>query len=183
LIVGAVAGAVYLYDPANLESGDSFPREAVPAPVAELPVTNVSIAAEGNTATMAMTDEAPSTQNDRKVVPSNPQMKNEPSIAEQKAAAEVSPNRREINTEDGKIIIDGENVYMGDTKIVGNKVITPSGTFELKEPPIPPRVLQMEKDFPANMKHLTPEQRRRLLRTFRRYNTNTAARPPRVPGQ
>jgi serine/threonine protein kinase len=182
LIVGAVAGAVYLYDPANLESGDSFPREAVPVPVADMPVTNIAIA-EANTANVGITDEAASAQNDRKAAASNLPMKNEPGIAAQKAAAEVSPNRREIDTEDGKIIIDGENVYMGDTKIVGNKVITPSGTFELKEPPIPPSVLQMEKDLPAKMKNLTPEQRRQLIRTFRRYNNNTMARPPRVPGQ
>lgn len=183
LIVGAVAGAVYLYDPANLESGDSFPREAVPAPLAELPATNTAVAAGANAAN-AVTADGAAAQTERKPVASSPQMKNEPSIAEQKAAAEVSPNRREIDTEDGKIIIDGENIYMGDTKIVGNKVMTPDGVYELKEPPIPPRVLQRERNFPANMQHLTPEQRRHLMRTFRRYNNynnNVKVRPPRMP--
>ncbi len=180
LVVGAVAGAVYLYDPANFDAESSFPNDAVPAPVAEMPVSNVSVTHSANGANAAITETMPT---EKKTVVAASEPRKEPSIAEQKAAAEVSPNRREIDTEDGKIIIDGENIYMGDTKIVGNKVMTPDGVYELKEPPIPPRAMRMEKNFPANMQHLTPEQRRHLIRTFRRFNSNVKVRPPRMPNQ
>jgi serine/threonine protein kinase len=180
LIVGAVAGAVYLYDPSILDRDNSF-SDDVPAPIAELPVKNIAVPLAANAANVTSNVSLP--EEEKKTVATTTEPKREPSLAEQKAAAERSPNRREIDTEDGKIIIDGENVYMGDTKIVGNKVITPNGTFELKEPPIPPRVFQTNKSFPANMEHMTPDQRRRLVRTFRRYNTNTMTRPPRAPNQ
>ena len=179
LIVGAVAGGVYLYDPANIGPTGALPAEVFPVPAADLPMPNVGIAQTANAANVTANVSDPVQQ--RNDIASTAEPKKEPTLAEQKAAAEVSPNRREIVTEDGKIIIDGENVYMGDTKIVGNKVVTPSGVYELKEPPIPPRVLQMEKGLPANMENLTPEQRRRLVRTFRRYNNNTMVRPPRAP--
>jgi serine/threonine protein kinase len=180
LIVGAVAGAVYLYDASSLDPSTSFPNEAVPAPVAEMPVTNVTVTQAAN----SVNDAKAAAAEGKRVIASTSETKKEPSIAEQKAAAERSPNRREIETEDGKIIIDGETVYMGDAKIVGNRIETPDGVFEMKEPPIPRRVLQMQKDFPANnMQHLTPEQRRQLMRTFRRYNSNIKVRPPREPDQ
>jgi Serine/threonine protein kinase len=180
LIVGAVVGGVVLYAPSDLERSISSP-EAAPA---QASVAETSVSTESTSASVVnVPANVPVATDERRTAASTTETRKESSIAEQRAAAETSPERLEIETDEGKIIIDGDNVFMGDTKIVGNKVVTPNGVYELKEPPIPPRVLQMEKEFPANMKQLTPEQRRQLIRTFRRfnYNGNTMARPPRAP--
>ncbi len=180
LMVGAVGGAVMFYEPEYVEPVSV----AEPAPAAE-PVVEPEAPAvvELNSAEqVAVSDAAPSANSARSA--SQPQPRSA-EIARQPEAP-VAPTRREIQTPEGKIIIegDGEKITMGEMRIEGNKVITPQGVFVLKEPPIPPDTFRrdFEKNFPANkMQQLSPQERRALIRTFQRYNVNTAARPPVPP--
>lgn len=70
---------------------------------------------------------------------------------------------------------------MGNTRIVGNRVISPQGEFILKEPPIPPQMFRNDGRFPANLDNLTPEQRRKHIRATRPYETNVQVKVPERP--
>ena len=83
-----------------------------------------------------------------------------------------------------KIVVDGETIYMGDTKITDDRIETPDTIIDdngvTPKVPSPPRVRNPRMIPPPDLSHLTPEQRRRVLRAMRR-NGVIIVRPTPTP--
>ncbi len=182
LLLGtAIAGGVLLYSPDRVPAETLIESPAEPAKRAdEAVVVEPSVVSDVNQSNGNVRTETARTEaiDDR---PKSSLTDQRPVEKASTAQAPLSPNARVIQTEDGPIVIDGDQITMGNTRIVGNRVISPQGEFILKEPPIPPQMLQKDGRFPANLNNLTPEQRRRLIRAMRRYETNVQVKVPERP--
>jgi hypothetical protein len=97
--------------------------------------------------------------------------------ATQQSAAAKPPR-----TKPDEIIVDGETVYMGNTKI------TPDGTIETPDHIIDENGVTPRRPMPPNtrpvvippidMRYMTPRQRRRLQETLRRHQVTMAPPTP-----
>jgi serine/threonine protein kinase len=165
LLAGSVLGGVYLYD-STIFIGVSEQREAVPPSASTDPADPVpSISDEAaNTVAVAPAEAqspAPADSNTATAKASEPS-KNVRNPATPNKSNQAKPQ---------EIIVDGETVYMGKTKI------TPDGTIEtpdhvIDENGVTPRTPTAPYVRPAippiDMRYMTPRQRRRLQEILRR---------------
>lgn len=184
LLLGtAIAGSVFLYGTDVQPSERLFVTPTAPADdPAAAPFVFVPDATNTNLATPDAKVETVTTnsQEDKAKSSASEQRPTELATTEDEP---LSPNARIIQTEDGSITIDGDRIIVGNTKIIRNRVISPEGEFLLKEPPLAPKMMPKDGRFPANLNNMTPEQRRRLIRALRRYETNVQVRGPRPPSE
>jgi serine/threonine protein kinase len=171
LLAAAALFGTYLYNP-SLFAGEAKAPEAVPPaavvgtePVAANTTANViadpvpesAAVPESNTAT-AKTSEPPK------------------SVRPQTGGVKTSPARP------SEIVIDGETVYMGNTKITDGRIETPDHIIDengiTPRRPTAPNVRPVIP--PIDMRYMTPQQRRKLQETLRR-NRITMAPPTPTP--
>ncbi|PYT01701.1 MAG: hypothetical protein DMF63_02320 [Acidobacteria bacterium] len=175
LLVGSILGGVFLFSPSM------FPDETTESPATEssAPVPEVkteSVASNTNTAATAdgaSGESASSSVTADAAAPRSAESKN--NRASQPATPKPPPTRNE------QIIVDGETVYMGDTKI------TPDGTIEtpdhiIDENGVTPRRpgtpnVRTVVIPPIDMRYMTPAQRRRLQESLRKHRVTMAPSP------
>jgi hypothetical protein len=88
-----------------------------------------------------------------------------------------SPKKTDPSVDLGsdRVIVEGDTVYIGNTKITDGRIETPNRVID--ENGITPRTPGAQPPIPPpDLRHLTPEQRRRVLRRLRR-NGVIVARP------
>jgi serine/threonine protein kinase len=169
VLAGSVVGGVYLYDPALF----NVDHEDQPVPTAEAPVVE-----EVQPAAVAPTTDGGAAAN----VESATANVNTTSTAVAKPTGPAKTARAQSSTNTGgkaevrsdRVIVDGDTVYIGNTKITDDRVETPDRVIDGNG--ITPQRPRMQPIPPPDLRHLTPEQRRRVLRTLRR-NGIIVARP------
>ncbi|HEX6127352.1 MAG TPA: serine/threonine-protein kinase [Pyrinomonadaceae bacterium] len=171
VLLGSIAGGAYLIGPEMFDHETAQPEaqteaqaEAAAPPAVEPVVEDKTLATNVNAGAVAppaveevtrpSTSSAASTATAKTSEPSKP--------ARNQGGAKADP---EVHLNSGKIVIDGDTVYMGNTKITPDgrietpdRVITGSGVNRTPITPIPP----------PDMRGLTPQQRRQVLRAIRR---------------
>lgn len=165
LFAGTVAGGVYLFEPALFSGSSAMVEPASPAPTdvagPEAAVnavgTNVDMPVEASVANAA----APRIG----------------SSAEAKAGETVRDDRpetagnKEPVVKPDQMIADDDTVYAGNTKTRNGRIETPDGVMDengvVRRAPHGPGVQPMPGTMP-DLRHLTPEQRRRVIRALRR---------------
>ena len=176
VLLGTAIGGMYLVKP------EMFRHEAAPAaerePAAAVPVVEEPneevVEAEANVDPDVTDDDeavAPATGTDRTssatatAKGTGPKPDRTEKGATQQAEAHADP---------GKIVVDGETVYLGNTKIhPDGRIETPDGTVvggKNYSPwnPVRPGQFKPQPMPPPDLRHLTPEQRARVLRAIRR---------------
>ncbi|QYO65733.1 serine/threonine protein kinase [Leptolyngbya sp. 7M] len=184
LLLGwAVVGGVYFYGPGSfVESELPIPADTVPEPETAAPKDDASGVSIANTSVSENAwSHSAAPESKRDPVAADKESRTSAQTNAASANADEAAKVRIIQTEAGQIIIDGNTIIMGDKKIVGSKLITPQGEFDLQEPPIVPRPRLRPGDTPPNLEDLTPEQRRRVIQTMRRFEGNIRPIPPRPP--
>lgn len=165
LLAGSVLGGVYLYD-STIFVGVSEQREAVSPPASADPADPVPVTSNDAVNSVAVApaetqSPAPADSNSTTAKTSEP-AKNVRTPAVPNKSGQTKPQ---------EIIVDGETVYMGKTKI------TPDGTIEtpdhvIDENGVTPRTPTAPNVRPAippiDMRYMTPRQRRRLQEILRR---------------
>lgn len=153
-------GGAYLYDPALFgQHTEQTPAasvpvvEDVPAPPGESNVGNPSanaVAAAENNSTATVTASTP-----------------ERSRESAKTSRLQSTTKEPAQTETRSVIMDGDTVYTGNTTIRNGRVETPNSVIDPNG--IRPRPgVNVPTIPPPDLRHLTPEQRRRVMRALRR---------------
>ena len=168
LLVGTVAGGAYLYDPALFHGAAAVePEQTVADPVVEqvVPATGdvTNVNAEAPTQEPAVGAE---TRIER---PAEVRAGGDPP----KPARGQGISNSVPNADPGKIVIDGDTVYMGNMKITDDRIETPdqviTGEGVTRRTPQTPGVQPPPRVVPApDLRHLTPQQRRRVMRILRR---------------
>lgn len=173
-----IAGGAYLYDPSMFSQEAVTPEsDQVSQPITQTTeeVKSEQQAANVDVAPANSVSPEPSVAESRASVPATtqPSKPTRNQSASSSSGTRVDPNR---------IVVDGETIYMGNTKI------TPDGRIEtpdriIDENGVTPRVPPQPGTAPGartmpmpDLRHLTPEQRRRVLRALRR-NGVVIARP------
>ncbi len=164
LLAGSVLGGAYIYDPTIFgaaEQPDAI-SPAAPAP----PVETISTGPNGDTNTVAAVpvetqSPAPADSNSTTAKTSEPS-KNVRNAPVPSKAAQAKPE---------EIIVDGETVYMGKTKITADGTIeTPDHVIDengiTPRRPTTPNVRPVIP--PIDMRYMTPRQRRKLQEILRR---------------
>ena len=174
ILLGSIAGATYLINPEMFEHERVQPEPAA-SDVAENPPAP-PVVEDSNTADVnANTDvgaAAASAANETARPPSaastGARVSNPPRSRQGEVRASAEPD---ADADPGRIVVDGETIYLGNTKIspdgrieTHDRVIAP-GTVVT---PRTPGVHQIKPIPPPDMRGLTPEQRRRVLRAIRR---------------
>ena len=187
LIAAPLIGGTYLYYP-QLFRGETIATEqpTVPevAPVTEQVTSNgANVGVEQELAEAAANATAASNTAVTSVAANSAPKSSDPKSTtrgnEPAATAKADPN---------KVVDDGETIYMGNTKISDNRIETPELVIDdngitRKTPPVPgtsaPRVVPPPQVHitPEQLRQLTPEQRKRVMRAMRR-NGVTISRPP-----
>lgn len=160
VLAGSVVGGVYLYDPALFNVDHVEPMPAAAVPVVEearpAPVESTTDAGAAANAESATTNVPPtSTAVARPTGPPKP--------ARAQSPANTGPT---ADARSDRVIVDGDTVYIGNTKITDDRIETPDRAID-GNGMIPQRP-RMQPIPPPDLRHLTPEQRRRVLRTLRR---------------
>ena len=184
LLTATIGAASFFYYPQLFEmsvTGDPDPQAAVPVPEE---VRSIAVDASANALANANIAEQGSpemTTNTASSSPANSVTKpSQQAKASRGAAASTATSPGDPN----KIIVDGDTIYMGNTKITDEKIETPDAIIDNngimpKVPPRPgartPRVIEA-----PDLSHLTPEQRRRVMRALRR-NGVIIVRPTPAP--
>ena len=177
LVTATIAGGTLFYYPELFETPVTIQPDAQPQPEAAVPVpeeaTAETVGADANASTG---DAAGQTASNTATAAPEQQASasskaGEPPKTTRAGAANTSGQPRDP----GKIVVDGETIYMGNTKITDDRIETPDAIIDdngvTPKTPLrpdvqrPPRVIQA-----PDLRHLTPEQRRRVLRALRRNN-------------
>jgi hypothetical protein len=165
LLAGSVLGGVYLYD-STIFIGVSDRRETVSPSASADPADAVPVSSNDASSTVAV---APAETQSPTPADSNTTTAKGSEPAKNVRTPAV-PNKSG-QTKQQEIIVDGETVYMGKTKI------TPDGTIEtpdhvIDENGVTPRTPTAPNVRPVippiDMRYMTPRQRRRLQEILRR---------------
>ncbi|MGQ0542782.1 MAG: serine/threonine protein kinase [Blastocatellia bacterium] len=168
LLAGSIAAGVYVFGPGRT-SGTEIPVAEVPdVPQPPEPANIVS-----NEMPVSTADAASSVQSDSTIT--KPVTETKPADAET-SAKKSETTAPQTNTDPDTIIVEGDNVYIGNKKISPGRIETPDEVIELNEPPVPPTVYPRPQQIPPDMRNLTPEQRRKLRR-LRQQNPQVRVRP------
>lgn len=168
LLSGAVLGGFLYYETSLSEPDGSITKDSVPEPIAAGSDNAVS-GSDLLDANSAISD-----NNSSNLAES--QSSHVTSTSEKKKPASLgSPGG---NLDSGQatgvdtIIVDGDNVYMGNTKITPDGIERRDPTMD-PVPPVPPEI----RLTPEQLRNLTPAQRRRLRTVIRRTNANVVLSP------
>ena len=182
LVAGPLIGASYFYYPRFFDDERTAPEPQAVLPVSEqvipeTPQANASAVDDNSPTEIAANSGAPTA-----VAAANSSSKTEPG----KPARNVTANPSEPSAPTGKITIDGDTVYLGDTKITDDKIETPDAVIDdngvVRRTPPPPGVHRPPPVIsPSDLRHLTPDQRRRVVRALRRSGITIAPRPSPTP--
>ena len=166
LLCGSVIGGVYLFNPALFgeENAETEPAVAVPL-AAEAETVNANVNAAPDNSAVAQTADAAAAS-----TPSSPPLRY---VEPPKNTRNNASANRQIQLKPDEIMVDGDTVYMGNTKITNGRVETPNRVIQNDDinvnPPDTPLVRQPQRPIQLpDLRHLTPEQRRRVLRALRR---------------
>jgi hypothetical protein len=163
LLACTAVGGAYLYNPAL------FDRHSEQAPAADVPVVEDVPApiVESNVNDASANAMATAVNNSAVVTPSSPEKPRE--------SAKTSRPQTTSKPEARSFIIDGDTIYMGNTRISNGKIDNPNSSLDPNG--VPPRPgVNAPTIPPPDLRHLTPEQRRKVLRALRR-NGVIIARP------
>ena len=167
VIAGPIIGASYLYYPQLF--GHEQPAIEQQAVVPD-PEDVKSVAVDANASANSTAVELPSdvTANSVNASPGGAA----PKTTNQSTTARAPANPTAPPRDPNKIVVDGETIYMGDTKITDDKIETPDTIIDdngvTPKVPLQPRVRNPRMIPPPDLSHLTPEQRRRVMRALRR---------------
>jgi serine/threonine protein kinase len=170
LLACTAVGAAYLYNPALFDQhseqspASSLPAvEDVPVPVAESnvidPSANAVATFESNSAAAAASG-------------SNSEKPRESA----KTSRPLSGTKEQAQAESRSVTQDGETVYVGNTRIRNGRIETPDSVIDPNAGTPPRPGVNVPVIPPPDLRHLTPEQRRRVMRALRRNNV-VIARP------
>lgn len=168
LLACTAVGGAYLYNPALFDQhGEQTPAASLPA-VDDVPVpmaeSNAMDASANAVATVENNAAASGTN-------SSPEKSRESAkTSRPQAGAKEQPQ-----TESRNVILDGDTVYVGNTRISNGRIQTPNSVIDPSGAPPRPGV-NVPVIPPPDLRHLTPEQRRRVMRAIRR-NGVVIARP------
>jgi serine/threonine protein kinase len=185
LLAGTVVGGAFLYKSGVFVHEDSQPEAVATTPAP--PDTN-SIAADSNTATDSVADvNSYTSSNTDPQASAESRTSTDAAIATPKTTDQgkntraQSGSNRSVRPDPNQIIVDGETVYMGNTKI------TPEGRIEMPDRVIDENGVTMLKPTTPNVKppvippidprYMTPRQRRRLMEALRRNQIRMQPRP------
>jgi hypothetical protein len=163
LLAGSVLGGAYIYDPTIFGAADE--PAAVSPPIVSEPANTNSITPSVETNSVAV---VPETQNP---VPADSNSATPKAPEQSKNVRSPAAANKPGQSKPEEIVIDGETVYMGKTKI------TPDGRIEtpdhvIDENGITPRTPTTPNVRPVippiDMRYMTPRQRRRLQEILRR---------------
>lgn len=175
LLVGSIAAGVYVFGP-----GASFETEGPVVEAPEVPQTPTTANVASNEMPVSTADAASSSSVDQidstaEATAPKPatETKRDDTATSTKKAETVD---QQADNDPNTIIVDGDNVYIGNRKISPGRIESPDGVIELKDPPVPPTVYPSPQQIPPDMRNLTPEQRRRLRR-LRQQNPQVIVRP------
>lgn len=163
VLVGSVVGGVYLYDPALF----NFGREE-PVPAAAVPVTEEvqPPAVESTTEAGAASNVESATVN----VPATGAAVAKPTGSAKTARAQSSTNTGPaVDARSDRVIVDGDTIYIGNTKITNGRIETPDGVIDEKGIVPRTRGINVPPMPPPDLRHLTPEQQQRVRRALRQY--------------
>lgn len=167
LVSGAVLGGVFYYDVSFADPGGSISKDSVPEPLAAAP-ENTKVEGDLLNSNSSIYEKAANdTPTDPNGPPASTPDRKKPSTLGNSATTDPGETAAADT-----IIVDGENVYMGNSKI------TPDG-IEHRDPtvtplpPIPPEI----RLTPEQFRNLTPAQRRKLRTILRRSNANVVVSP------
>lgn len=175
LLVGSVLGGAYLFSP-SMFAGDS---EAPPAADPNPPVVETQAAPENSNSNVnAMADASASSGASADVTIDSAAPRQSESKSDKPAQPTAAKPPR---AKPDEIIVDGETVYMGNTKI------TPDGTIETPDHIIDENGVTPRRPMPPNtrpvvippidMRYMTPQQRRKLQEALRRHRVTMAPSP------
>jgi hypothetical protein len=162
----AVGGA-YLYNPALFDHAEQTPSASLPT-VEDVPAPPV----ESN-ATDASASAVATAENNSAAAPSNSSLERPRESA--KTSRSQSGAKEQPQTESRGVSVEGETVYAGNTRISNGRVQTPNVVVD-PNGMIPRPGVNVPTIPPPDLRHLTPEQRRRVMRAIRR-NGVVIARP------
>lgn len=174
-IVAAVltcSGGLYLYDPSLF--GQDVTGEVPTANATTTVVQEPPVDSNGNQAT---TVESPvSNSASASALVTNPGSSSDKPSESTRQNRSQTANRSSAQTDrTDRVVVDGENVYIGNTRIRNGVVETPDRIID--ENGVHPRPRNAVPPIPPpDLRNLTPEQRRRVMRALRR-NGVTVPRP------
>ena len=173
LALAAALWGAYIYGPALFADETKSP-EAVATPQIEEATTmipDVNTNANANTSS----ETQPDVSGVATVNPSAPKTAETPKTA--RAQTGGGKGKRD------EIVIDGDTVYMGNTKITEDGIETPDTVIDENGiRPRPPSVPNTRRTIPPiDMRYMTPAQRQKLLETLRRNGVKMAPSPRPTP--
>lgn len=178
LLAGAAAGGAFLYQPMvrhepepPIEKVAAEPEVKIPEPPPAAPEESV-VPAEAVTPAAAEPGKAGAPP--AKVQETVKTTRRAPAEAKQTETDWERQLEERIKKDVDKMVIDGKTVYIGNTKIVDGKIVTPDGTVVGKgmvpKAPPGPNVHPNTSTVPAQWEYyMTPEQRQKL-RILRQQN-------------
>jgi serine/threonine protein kinase len=175
LLVGSVLGGAYLFNPSIFADDSDAPPVVDPSvPVAE----TKAAAEESNSNVNAAADASASSGASAPVMTEV----TSPRQSESRNDKPAQPPAKPAASKPNQIIVDGETVYMGNTKI------SPDGTIETPDHIIDDNGITPRRPMPPNtrpvvipqidMRYMTPRQRRRLQEALRRHQVTMAPPTP-----
>ena len=169
LLVGSVAGGVYLYNPNLFHRAASEPEPAAEPAVEAIESGVVDSEANSNANTLAESASEPEPEAE---IRTGSASNTRPAETVRTSRPQATQNA-DVNANPGKIVIDGDTIYLGNMKIVDEDFEIPDGATDanstIRRTPRTPGIHPPPPTMPApDMRHLTPEQRRRVLRAIRR---------------
>lgn len=170
LLAATVAGGVYVFRPDLFHSGPAIPEPEAVVPPAD----------ETQQAAEPAADASIGTPVEEVVI--DPTTRSEPGAGVRSSdtvrrGRSQPAAKQDVDADDpDRIVIDGETIYMGNTRITKGRIETPDRVID--ENGVSPRVPEppnlqpgTRRVPPPDMRRLTPDQRRRLMRSMRRSGT------------
>lgn len=182
LLAGTIAGGTFLFYPELF--GASRPPQP---PMVEPVITEVkTVATDANANAAASigqtTDTTTNSVDNSYTSPSNTAVAKDSTKPTRGSGTNSPTQARKPN----EVVVDGETVYIGNTKITDDKIETPDGVmdtngFTPNVPNPPNRGRQMVVIPPPDLSHLTPEQKKKVLRAMRRHGVIVRRPSPSPP--
>jgi serine/threonine protein kinase len=178
LLAGATLGGVLLLDSDSREPRDGQPAAESPA-IVEQPAANADagadapvVSAEGNANLTAPSTSTSAPAATAAARPSGAQT----STTRSQAAANVAANAA-AQASAGNVRLEGDTVYVGNMKIRNGRVEMPNRVIDEDGISVEPGGVRMPPIPPPNLQHLSPEERRRVLRALRRNGVIIRSQP------